>query len=96
LGFPEAIEAAFAASVVQTCIVPMIRNSLPFVSYKDRKAVAKDLTPDLHVGLDEGGGAGRHRQSCSVHYDRMVELFAIRWHGRFADKPWNYGTLSRK
>jgi putative transposase len=44
-GFPEAIEAAFPATVVQTCIVHMIRNSLRFVSYKDRKAVAKDLRP---------------------------------------------------
>jgi putative transposase len=44
-GFPEAIETAFPATVVQTCIVHMIRNSLRFVSYKDRKAVAKDLRP---------------------------------------------------
>jgi putative transposase len=44
-GFPEAIEAVFPQAVVQTCIVHMIRNSLRFVSYKDRKAVAKDLRP---------------------------------------------------
>jgi len=42
-GFPEAIEAAFPRAVVQTCIVHMIRNSLRFVSYKDRKELAKDL-----------------------------------------------------
>jgi putative transposase len=44
-GFPEAIEAAFPQTVVQTCIVHMIRNSLRYVSYKDRKAVVKDLRP---------------------------------------------------
>jgi putative transposase len=44
-GFPEAIEAVFPQAVVQTCIVHMIRNSLRFVSYKDRKVVAKDLRP---------------------------------------------------
>jgi putative transposase len=44
-GFPEAIETAFPVTVVQTCIVHMIRNSLRFVSYKDRKAVAQDLRP---------------------------------------------------
>jgi len=44
-GFPEAIETAFPVTVVQTCIVHMIRNSLRLVSYKDRKAVAKDLRP---------------------------------------------------
>lgn len=42
-GFPEAIEAVFPETVVQTCIVHMIRNALRFVSYKDRKAVARDL-----------------------------------------------------
>jgi putative transposase len=59
-GFPEAIEAAFPSTVVQTCIVHMIRNSLRFVSYKDRKALAKDLRPvyaaasreDAAVALD--------------------------------------------
>jgi putative transposase len=44
-GFPEAIETAFPQAVVQTCIVHMIRNSLRYVSYKDRKAVVKDLRP---------------------------------------------------
>lgn len=44
-GFPEAIEAAFPEAVVQTCIVHMIRNSVRFVSYKDRKEVVRDLKP---------------------------------------------------
>ena len=44
-GFPDAIESAFPQATVQTCIVHMIRNSLRFVSWKDRKAVAKDLKP---------------------------------------------------
>lgn len=44
-GFPEAIEAAFPATSVQTCIVHLIRNSLGFVSWKDRKAVAAALKP---------------------------------------------------
>lgn len=44
-GFPEAIEAVFPSAVVQTCIVHMIRNSLRFVSYKDRKDLVKDLRP---------------------------------------------------
>lgn len=44
-GFPEAIEAAFPQTVVQTCIVHLLRNSLRYVSYKDRREVAKDLKP---------------------------------------------------
>lgn len=42
-GFPEAIEAVFPSTLVQTCIVHLIRNSLSFVSWKERKALAADL-----------------------------------------------------
>jgi putative transposase len=42
-GFPEAIETVFPQTQVQLCIVHMVRNSLSYVSYKDRKAVASDL-----------------------------------------------------
>ena len=37
-GFPEAIETVFPQTRVQLCIVHLIRNSLSYVSYKDRKA----------------------------------------------------------
>ena len=42
-GLPEAIEAVFPETEVQLCIVHMVRNSLKFVSYKDRKKMAADL-----------------------------------------------------
>lgn len=42
-GFPDAIEASFPNALTQLCIVHMIRNSLKFVPWKDRKKVAKDL-----------------------------------------------------
>src|SRR5512144_1387483 len=42
-GFPEAITATFPQAQVQTCGVHLIRHSLAFVSYKDRKAVAAAL-----------------------------------------------------
>jgi len=42
-GFPEAINAVFPKTEVQLCIVHMVRNSLKFVPYKDRKTVAVDL-----------------------------------------------------
>jgi len=42
-GFPEAIEAVFPQTRVQLCIVHLLRNSLSYVSYKDRKVVAADL-----------------------------------------------------
>ena len=42
-GFSEAIQAVYPRAEVQRCIVHQIRSSLKFVSWKDRKAVAKDL-----------------------------------------------------
>ena len=40
-GFPEAINATFPETLVQTCIVHLIRHSMNFASWKDRKHVAK-------------------------------------------------------
>jgi putative transposase len=42
-GFPEAIEAVFPRTSVQLCIVHMVRHSLNFVGWKERKQVAADL-----------------------------------------------------
>ena len=42
-GFPDAINAAFPDTTVQTCIVHLVRHSLNVCGWKDRKAVAKDL-----------------------------------------------------
>ena len=50
-GFPEAILAVFPEATVQTCIVHLLRTSLDFVSWKDRKAVAAVLK-DIYRALD--------------------------------------------
>ena len=42
-GFPEAIQAGFPETTVQTCVVHLLRHSLDFVSWKDRRAVAAAL-----------------------------------------------------
>jgi putative transposase len=44
-GFPEAIEATWPATTVQTCTVHLIRAAMRFVSYQDRKRVAAALRP---------------------------------------------------
>ena len=51
-GFPEAIESVFPHTQVQLCIVHMVRNSLRFVSYKDRKMIVADLK-DIYQALTE-------------------------------------------
>jgi putative transposase len=42
-GFPEAITTVYPQTIVQTCIVHLIRNSLAFVSWKDRKVIMPSL-----------------------------------------------------
>ncbi|MBU6408513.1 MAG: IS256 family transposase, partial [Alphaproteobacteria bacterium] len=42
-GFPQAIEAAFPQTRIQTCVVHLLRHSMNFASYRDRKAVAAAL-----------------------------------------------------
>lgn len=49
VGFPEAIEAVYPQTKVQLCIVHMIRNSLKYVSWKDRKKLVEDLKTVYHA-----------------------------------------------
>jgi putative transposase len=63
-GFPEAIEAVFPNTIVQTCIVHLIRHSLAFVSWADRKPVVPQLraiyrAKDADAGIGGAGGLRR-------------------------------------
>ena len=50
-GLPEAIEATWTQATVQTCVVHLIRASMRFVNYGDRKAVAAALRP-IYTAVD--------------------------------------------
>jgi putative transposase len=50
-GFPEAIEAIFPQTTVQTCIVHLIRHSLKYVPRREREQVARDLKP-IYTAVD--------------------------------------------
>ena len=54
-GFPDAITAVFPQATVQTCIVHLLRHSLDFVSWKDRKPVAAALK-DIYRAVDAAAG----------------------------------------
>lgn len=54
-GFPEAINAAFPQTIVQTCVVHLIRHSLDFVSWKDRKPVVPALREIYRAANAEAG-----------------------------------------
>jgi putative transposase len=69
-GFPEAIGAVFPETVVQTCIVHLIRNSMAFVSWKDRKAIMPDLKAIYRA------------ESAEAAQDRLSE-FEARWGAKY-------------
>jgi putative transposase len=52
-GFTEAIESVFPQTITQVCIVHQTRNSLTYISYKDRKAVVADLKPIYTVATED-------------------------------------------
>ena len=62
-GMGEALGAVFPATTLQTCIVHLIRNSLDYASWKDRKALAAALKPIYTAPSAEArrGRAGRLR-----------------------------------
>lgn len=57
-GFPDAINAVFPETVVQTCVVHLIRNSMSFASWKDRKSIASALRSVYRAQSAEAGLAG--------------------------------------
>lgn len=69
-GFSEAIQSVFPETITQICIVHQIRNSLTYISYKDRKAVAADLKP-IYTAVTEDEALF------------ALEEFARKWNGKY-------------
>lgn len=77
-GFPEAINTAFPDTKVQLCIVHMVRNSLRFVSWKDRKAVATALKKIYTSStVDE---AERELEQFAEVWDKKYAAISKSWH----------------
>ena len=69
-GFPDAIATLYPQTDVQLCIVHMVRNSLRYVSWKERKAVAADLRSIYTAPSAEAAGVA-------------LDGFAAKWDARF-------------
>ena len=69
-GFPEAIATVFPRTQVQLCIVHMVRGSLRYVSWKERRTVAKDLRAIYRAPTVEAA-------------EQALEAFEERWQERF-------------
>ena len=67
-GFPEAIETVYPNTEVQLCIVHMVRASLNYVSWKQRKAVANDLRQV-------------YQSATAYEADLQLDSFAKKWDG---------------
>jgi len=76
-GLPQAIEAVFPKTQVQLCIVHMVRNSLKYVGWKQRKEVAQDLKA-IYTSATE------------AEAERSLEEFAAKWDKKFPliSKSW--------
>ncbi len=69
-GFPDAINAVFPQTKIQLCIVHMVRNSLRFVSWKERKEVAAVLRSIYRsVSVEEA--------------EKELDAFAEKWDDKF-------------
>ncbi|HBD2558569.1 TPA: IS256-like element IS1414 family transposase, partial [Escherichia coli] len=68
--FPDAINTVYPKARIQLCIVHMVRNSLRFVSWKDYKAVTRDLKAIYQAPTEEAG-------------QQALEAFAAAWDSRY-------------
>jgi putative transposase len=89
-GLDEAIQTAFPKTWVQLCIVHMVRNSLKYVSWKDRKAMAADLKSiyraatetEAATNLDAVAAKWDHKyptvsKSWREHWAKIIPMFAF-------------------
>jgi putative transposase len=81
-GFPEAIEATWSQATIQTCVVHLIRASMRFVNYGDRKAVAAALKP-IYTAADADAARVEFEafkaSPLGVKYPNAVATFDTAW-----------------
>ena len=80
-GFGDAIEAVWPQATVQTCVVHLIRNSMRYCSWKDRKAVTKALKPVYQAAnVDAAADALDHFEAeWGDMYPAIVDLWRRNW-----------------
>jgi len=78
---PEAIEAVYGDAWIQCCVVHLIRNSLKHVSYKDRKAVARDLRPVYQAATEEAANQAlaNFDKTWGDKYPMIAESWRNQW-----------------
>jgi putative transposase len=76
-GFPEAIECVFPKTEVQLCIVHLVRHSLNYVGWKERREVAADLKTI-------------YSSATATEAEQRLTEFSAKWDGKFPmiSKSW--------
>jgi putative transposase len=80
-GLPQAIDAAFPKAVHQTCVVHLIRSSLRFVSWADRKLVSAALRPVYHAENEQAAELALNEaaEQLDAKCPSVVRTFRSRW-----------------
>ncbi len=76
-GFPQAIETVYPQTTVQLCIVHLVRGSLQYVSWKERRAVAQDLRAIYQAATVEA--AEQEREVFADRWDRKYPTISALW-----------------
>lgn len=80
-GFPEAIAAVFPRTQVQLCIVHLVRSTLRYVSWKDRKAVARDLRSIYGASTREAAESAL--EAFAERWDPLTPLISRQWRAKW-------------
>jgi putative transposase len=76
-GFPQAIQTVYPQATVQLCIVHLVRASLNYVSWQDRKRVATDLKAIYRAATVEQ--AAQQLDLFRIGWDRKSPTIALLW-----------------
>lgn len=82
-GLPEAVEAAFPKAVFQTCIVHLVRSSVRFVPWKERRAVCADLRAIYTADSAEAAEAAL--DAFDATWGKRFPMIAPAWRRRWAE-----------
>ena len=80
-GFSDAIETVWPQAIVQTCVVHLIRNSIRFCSWKDRKPIVKALRPIYTAATVEAAeeALDEFEKTWGSSYGAIVDLWRRNW-----------------
>ena len=80
-GLDKAVEAIYPQSVPQICVVPQIRNSLRYVSYKDRKAIVKSIKGIYQASNEDDAKEGfdKFKEEWNDKYPMAVKSWETNW-----------------